>query len=424
MNCKVCIIALAVLLFSSCTVFRGIKYGNASIDDYTVFEQDVVAKGEQVFEFAQLPENARWLDTIKVGFYSSKLDSTFNVNIYESMEIVDKPAAVVLIQNDTIIYEKYYGGWDKNSKSNIFSVTKSITAMLCGIALQDGYIKSLQDPVTDYIPELRKKDTLFDSLKIEHLLDMTSGLKFNENYGWNPFSKMARLYMGNNAFKVVKGMKFIHKPGEYHHYDSMTSAILGIVIERATGTPYAQYLSEKVWQPLGMEQDASMSLDSKKHRVAKAYGGLTTNVRDLAKVGKLYIDGGKWNGKQIIDSAFVARTLSQHLSGITKKDTYSYSWYWGNINRREFPSEDSLLAYYSDAGNLPPGVEYFGRWRERKTGKCRAILHMGGFWGFGLYGQVLYINPKRNFIGVFLGADRIEDWQYVFEKIILKLENE
>ena len=82
-----------------------------------------------------------------------------------------------------------------------------------------------------------------------HLLDMTAGLKFKENYSWNPFSKMAHLYMGNDAMKVVKNMKFFsHKPGEYYHYDSMTSQILGIIIERATGMPYAQYLSEKVWQ--------------------------------------------------------------------------------------------------------------------------------------------------------------------------------
>ncbi|MBO8445037.1 MAG: serine hydrolase [Bacteroidetes bacterium] len=85
---------------------------------------------------------------------------------------------------------------------------------------------------SSYIPELKKKDPLFDSLRIEHLLDMTAGLKFNENYGWNPFSKMARLYMGNDAMKVVEGMRFSDKPGERYHYDSMTSQLLGIVIER------------------------------------------------------------------------------------------------------------------------------------------------------------------------------------------------
>lgn len=132
----ICLIALA-----SCTVYKGIKYGNAAVDDYTTFRQDTVNKGSWIFTFA----------------------------------------------------------------------------------------------------ELKKKDPLFDSLRIEHLLDMTAGLKFKEKYSWNPFSRMARLYLGNDAMKVVKGMKFLHKPGEHCHYDSMTTQILGIVIEGATGKPYAQY---------------------------------------------------------------------------------------------------------------------------------------------------------------------------------------
>ena len=287
--------------------------------------------------------------------------------------------------------------------------------MLCGIALKEGYIKSLNDPVTDYIPELKKKDPLFDSLKIEHLLDMTAGLKFKENYSWNPFSKMARLYLGRNAMNVVKGMKFMNKPGEYYHYDSMTSQILGIVIERATGMPYAQYLSEKVWQPLGMEKDALIGLDSRKYGVAKSYGGLTSNVRDLAKVGRLYLNGGNWNGVEIIDSAFVARSLSPHVSGEKRRSFYSYSWYWGIMGEKNFSDTDSLEAYYHDLHNLPENVTYYG-WQRLEDGRARAILHQGGYWAFGLYGQVLYINPSKNIIGVYLGADRFEDFQNIIEK--------
>ncbi len=407
-----------VMLLASCTVYRGIKFGNASVDDYTVFEQDVVKRGDAVFEFAEQPEGERVLDTMKLDFYSVRQDSIYRMTINESLERINKPAAVIVIANDTIVYEKYYGGWDRTSQSNIFSVTKTVTAMLCGIALKEGCIKRLADPVTDYIPELKTKDPLFDSLKIEHLLDMTAGLKFDENYSWNPFSKMARLYMGNNAMRVVKGMKFSHTPGERYHYDSMTTAILGIVIERATGMPYAQYLSEKVWQRLGMERDASVSLDSKRHRVAKSYGGLSTNVRDLAKIGRLFMDGGSWNGRQIVDSAFVARSLSTHKSGKTNKNTYSYSWYWGVEDTKSFTSVDSLKAYYADSLNLPKDVEYCGWRRYGAANKVRAILHRGGYWGFGLYGQVLYVNLRKNVVAVFLGADRFEDFFSVFDKIV------
>lgn len=406
----ICLISLV-----SCTVYKGIKYGNAAVDDYTIFDQDTVNKGSRIFTFAELDKDKRILDTLKIGFYFVPQDSIYMMSIPEAMKRINKPAAALIVKNDTIVFEHYYGGWDRNTQSCIFSVTKTITSMLCGIALKEGYIKSLSDPVTDYIPELKEKDPLFDSLRIENLLDMTAGLKFKENYSWNPFSRMAHLYLGNNAMKVVKGIKFLNKPGERYHYDSMTTQILGIVIERATGVPYAQYLSEKVWQPLGMEKDALIGLDSRKHGVAKSYAGLTSNVRDLAKVGRLYLNGGKCNGMQIIDSAFVARSLSPHVSGEKYKNTYSYSWYWGIIGEKGFSDTDSLEAYYQDPQNLPENVAYCG-WQRQEDGKAKAILHQGSYWAFGLYGQVLFVNPGKNIIGVYLGADRFEDFQNVFEK--------
>lgn len=409
------IVLVHIILFASCTVYKGIKYGNAAVDDYTVFEQDTVNRGLRTFSFVELPEERRVLDTIKLGFYYAPQDSIYRMSIPEAMKRIGKPAAALIVKNDTIVFEHYYGGWNKDTQSCIFSVTKTITSMLCGIAVKEGYIKSLSDPVTDYIPELKKKDSRFDSLRIEHLLDMTAGLKFKENYSWNPFSKMARLYLGNDAMKIVKNMKFSNEPGKQYHYDSMTTQILGIVIERATGMSYAKYLSEKVWQPLGMERDALIGLDSRKHGVAKSYAGLTSNVRDIAKVGRLYLNGGCWNGMQILDSAFVARSLSPHVSGENKKSTYSYSWYWGITAEKSFSSVDSLVAYYKKPDNLPEGVECYG-WRTLEGGNVKAILHQDGYWAFGLYGQVLYINPRKNIIGVYLGADRFEDFQNVFEK--------
>ena len=406
-----------MMSLAACTLYKGIKYGNAAVDDSEIFEQDTVNKGCRTFTFSELDDDDRVLDTMKLAFYSARQDSIYMMSIAESMERINKPAAALIVKNDTIVCEHYHGGWNEDTQSCIFSVTKTITSMLCGIALKEGYIKSLSDPVTDYIPELAEEAPLFDSLRIEHLLDMTAGLKFEENYSWNPFSKMARLYLGNNALKVVKGIRFLHQPGERYHYDSMTTQILGIVIERATGKPYAQYLSEKVWQPLGMEKDALIGLDSRKHRVAKSYAGLTSNVRDLARVGRLYLNKGNWDGVQIIDSAFVARSLSPHVSGEKRKYTYSYSWYWGIMGEKSFTDTDSLKAYYQNPRNLPGKAEYCG-WQRQDDGRARAILHQGSHWAFGLYGQVLYINPRKNIIGVYLGADRFEDFQNVFEKTL------
>ena len=413
------LIITGILCLQSCVVTRGIKYGNASVDDYMVFEQDTVARGVQTFKFHEKQQNNALIDTLKFDIHLSKSDTLLNLTLRETMDYMDVPSAAIVIQNDTILFEHYSGGWNRDSQSCIFSVTKTITSLLCGIALKDGYIKSLSDPVTDYVSELKDADPKFAQLKIEHLLDMTAGLKFNENYSWNPFSKMAKLYMGNNTLKVLKSLKFINTPSENFSYDSATTAILGVVIERATGKPYAQYLSEKVWQPLGMERDALIGLDSKKHHTAKSFAGLTTNVRDLAKIGRLFLNNGVCNGAQIVDSTFVNRCLSTHTAGISGKaqSEYSYSWYWGvadeeNGKRKFFNTLDELKLYYKNH----PDKNVRQIKKNLKNGYF-AVLHNGGFWGFGLYGQVLYVNPSKNMIAVFLGVDRLEDFNILFDQL-------
>ena len=349
------LILIGVLCLQACVVTKSIKYGSASVDDYSVFEQDTVARGLRTFEFANAQQNNTLIDTLRFDIHLSKADTLLNLTLRETMDYMDVPSAAIVIQNDTILFEHYSGGWDGDSQSCIFSVTKTVTSLLCGIALKDGYIKSLSDPVTDYVPELKDADPKFAQLKIEHLLDMTAGLKFNENYSWNPFSKIAKLYMGNNTLKVLQSLKFINTPGESFSYDSATTAILGVVIERATGKPYAQYLSEKVWQPLGMERDALIGLDSKKSHIAKSFAGLTTNVRDLAKIGRLFLENGVCDGEKIVDPTFIQRCFSTHISGISGKGQgrYSYSWYWGVADeesgkRKFFDTLEGLEVYYKD----------------------------------------------------------------------------
>lgn len=419
--------AILLLLLPSCVVTRSIRYGNASVDDYSIFEQDIVTKGSDTYHFIEKQDAVTLADTLQYEIYLSKTDTLLNVTLKDAMDYINVPSAAIVIQNDTIIFEHYSGGWDRNSQSCIFSVTKTITSMLCGIALKEGYIKSVNDPVTEYIPELKEADPMFSQLKIEHLLDMTAGLKFNENYSWNPFSKIARLYMGNNTLKVLKSLKFSNTPGENFSYDSATTAILGLVIERATGQSYAEYLSDKVWEPLGMEKDALIGLDSKKYHVAKSFAGLTTNVRDLARIGRLFLNNGNIDGVQILDSSYVQRCFTTHDPGIVgkAKGRYSYSWYWGlsdsyyngerQYERRYFQTYEELEEYYNTQSVKTPYMTW------RTSAGYFAVMHNGGHWAFGLYGQVLYVNPEKNMIGVFLGADRVKDFNILFDQLSVAL---
>lgn len=161
---------------------------------------------------------------------------------------------MLIIQNDSIIYEKCVGDITTDRLATVFSVSKSITSLLCGIAVDEGYIKSIDDPVTDYLPELKKKDKMWQKLTIRHLLDMRSGLAFDDTYSLRlkdlkRLNAMAKLNYGKNIMKQIRGLKFENEPGTEHKYESMTSQILGVVIQRATGQSYTSYLSEKVWKP-------------------------------------------------------------------------------------------------------------------------------------------------------------------------------
>ena len=452
---KLFLLLCTVVIISSCTITRAIKYGNASVDDYSVFEQDSVHRGVHIVSFAEQSTPSA-IDSLELKAYRAKKDTLLHLSVRELMDSFNIPSAAIILQNNVIVFEHYSGGWSRESQSCIFSVTKIITSMLCGVAIKDGYIKSVDDYVTDYIPELKNADTRFSKLQIKHLLDMTAGLDFEENYNLNPFSKMAKLYMGNNSLNTIKSLKFSHNPGENFSYNSATTAILGIVIERATKVPYADYLSNKIWKPLGMEKDALIGLDDKHHRVAKSYAGLTTNVRDLAKIGQLFINNGNINGEQIIDSTYIARCLSPNAAGIKGKaqGRYSYSWYWGFTDsyytHNIFPSKKELKEYYKQHSevymvsstpcsdgyktveqhsrryfdSIENLKEYYASHPDKKVFQIYqnhagyyAIMHNGGYWAFGLYGQVLYINPEKQFIGVFLGADRLKDFNIVFDHI-------
>lgn len=157
----------------------------------------------------------------------------------------------------------------------------------------------------------------------------------------------------------------------------MATAILGVVIERAVGKPFASYLEEKVWRPLDMESDAYISLDDSRNRHAKAYGGLASNVRDLAKIGRLYISGGIYDGKRIVSEQWIDRSTHPSL------DNAAYSFGWNNII-------------------------------TMKKGKEVVTPR---FFAIGLYGQVLFCDPEQNLIFVTLGEKKGGEYHLIFDDL-------
>lgn len=369
---KKLVITLIIIsaILPCCTTIKSIKYGNPSTDTYLNYTVDTIIAYDSVKNvLINSVEHDRFFEDSK--FTGGNFH---NETIGEYFSRVRGNGALLIVRNDTVLLEKYYGNFSQFSPSNIFSITKAVTALLCGIAVDEGYL-SINDHVTKHIPELNDADPLFKELTIEHLLDMRSGLDFEESYSWNPFSKMVKLYYGNDVVSQFKKLHFKSKPGTEHYYNSMATAILGVVIERAVGIPFAQYLQEKIWKPLDMECDAYISLDDKKHRQAKAYGGLVSNVRDLAKIGRLYINGGTYDNKRIVSKEWIDRSTHASL------DNEAYSFGWNNI-----------ITQIDGKNVITPR-----------------------FFAIGLYGQVLFCDPTQNLIFVTLGEKKGSEYHLLFD---------
>lgn len=238
--------------------------------------------------------------------------------------------AYVIIKNDSIWFENYYDGFDENSKSNSFSMAKSYVSALLGKAIMDGYIKSLDQPVCDFIPEFC--DGKAAKMTVGDLSSMASGTNWDERY-YSPFSITTRAYFDDDLTKVMTGLKVVNEPGTAYKYASGDTQMLAIVIERATGKKLYNYLTESFWKPLGSENQALWQVDSEGHDLVKAYCCIASNAKDFARMGKLYKDHGKWYGKQLLDSAFIAKSIKPRFKASPE---YGYGWWLKNVEDKHF----------------------------------------------------------------------------------------
>ena len=229
--------------------------------------------------------------------------------------------AYVIIKNDSVWFENYYDGFDENSKSNSFSMAKSYVSGLLGKAISDGYIKSLDEPVGTFFPEF--SEGLAAQMTVGDLSSMASGTNWVEKY-YSPLSITTRAYFDDDLEKVILGLKVVDEPGKSYKYSSGDTQLLAMVIEKATGKKLYDYLTESFWMPLGSENQTLWQVDSESHDLVKAYCCIASNAKDFARFGKLYKDHGKWNGKQVLDSTFVAKSLTPRFP---ESPQYGYGWW-------------------------------------------------------------------------------------------------
>lgn len=240
-----------------------------------------------------------------------------------------KTVAYLIIKNDSIWHESYFDGFDKNSKSNSFSMAKSIVTMAMGKAIMEGKIKSLNQKVTDFFPELKGKYA--KEVTIGDLSSMASGLSWDEKY-YSPFSIVTRAYFDDDLKGVILGLDIKEKPGQSFKYLSGATQLLAMCVEKATGEHLSDYVSKHFWQPMGAENEALWQLDEAPDGIEKGYCCIASNARDFARFGKLYLNDGKWNGKQLLDSAFVKKCITPRFE---KSPQYGYGWWMHTISGKD-----------------------------------------------------------------------------------------
>jgi len=355
--------------------------------DYLVFPSHPLKAGSIPYHFA-------------IHLQEQKVKSIFESMEYWTGKKIDNlerflsrtfTAAFIVIKNDTIIYERYFDDFGPDSIVTSFSMAKSFTSTLIGIAIDEGLIGSVMDPITKYLPELRQRDERFTSITIKDLLMMSAGIRYDRD---SPVNDDDTTYHSIELRKnTLENTTIIDPPGRYFLYNDYHPPLLGMILERVTGKSVTEYLQENLWSPLGMEYAGSWSIDSKKGNFEKMLVGINARPIDFAKLGRLFLNNGCWNGKQIVSESWVEHATQPE----EKPDSYYQDDPWFN----------SLGHYY----------KYFWWGDKRPGGKS-------DFHAAGNLGQYIYVSPQKKIIIIRNGIDfgiPFRMWPRLFYEFVSRL---
>ncbi|MDD2205670.1 MAG: serine hydrolase [Bacteroidales bacterium] len=304
------IAALAIAFFCLPQYVRkALIHLTPNIDDLRLFPYNTVE--------ASNPED--------VTFHKDYNTAVIETTDRQKMEHLD-PVAFVVFKDGQLLYEEYWDNYNDTSLSNIFSASKSVISLLIGIAIDNGFIGSEQDIITQYIPEFGDE---YDYITIENLLTMSGGFDWEEGYN-SLFNLTTEAYYGKDLKKLILSQKPSSRPGKNHYYSSGTTALLGLILKNATNMTISEFASKYLWTPIGAQYDAKWSLDHK-DGMEKSYCCFYSNARDLARIGQLALQNGKWDGKQVVSKEYLEKafTAADYLvdEDSYKVDYYGYQWW-------------------------------------------------------------------------------------------------
>ena len=326
----VCCIGGYLVLPSNYYLRRALTHLLPTIDQYPIFENRTVKAGD--------PQP--WIQS---EAYNTVSIPEKYLPVFEQLGTV----AYVIIKDSTLLFEQYWEDYSPESHSNSFSMAKSIVSLAIGAAIDDGFIKDVDQPVSDFFPEFQGYNGKL--LTLRHLLTMSAGVDFDEAYS-SPFSPTTKLYYGDDLQQIAFGMKEIEEPGVNFIYQSGVTQLLAFIVEKATGENISSYVSRKFWTPMNAEEDALWSLD-KKDGIEKAYCCFNSNARDFARFGQLILNEGDWNGRQLISSSYLKEATTPDTSLLFKEynetnHCYGFQFWHLTYNGMEIPYMRGILGQY------------------------------------------------------------------------------
>jgi CubicO group peptidase (beta-lactamase class C family) len=326
-------------------------------DDSWVFSTRLIKRGSHA---SALPRAKRQIDDLAVHANATRYDLVDYISR-------NRIAGLLVLRGGEICLEHYEFGNDARTRWISMSIAKSISTTLVGAAIQDGLIRSVDDPLTRYLPQL--KNGGYDGVSIRHLLQMTSGVRWDDTHT-DPASErriMLDLQIAQRPgaiLNLLSGQPRLAEPGTVWNYSTGETHVVGALVHAAVGRWCADYLSEKIWQPLGMELDATWWLESP-HGLEVAGSGINASLRDYARFGQFMLNDGVIGSTRVLPEGWVRdATLSREIAG--KRLDYGYMWW--------------------------PVAARDGSFAD------------GAFSARGIFGQYIYINPTQQLVVVVLSA--------------------
>lgn len=362
---KALLVAASAMLFATaCTAVRTVVHNFPDLDDHRIFANRAVEPSPQPSRLRTLRRVPRFLQQLRVP------DEKGRFHALDQYLEDTRTAAFIVLREDRIVYERYGRGFSEDSLLNSFSIAKAMVGTLFSIARTEGKIASLDATVAQYRPDFA--GTPYGTATLKSLLTMTSGIADRASL----LPGRAQYYYGDDLHEVIAGATR-GSPGAWR-YSEADVQVLGFVLEAVVGKSLSSYLSEKLWKPLGMESRALWATDHD-GGMEKAFCCISARARDFARFGRLYLDGGMWNGQRLAPATWIERS---ELPGLRVKDGYTHRHLWW----------------------IPEGDQ-------------------GDYYAYGHNGQYLYVNPAAKVVIVKFSETNRQDPMPMFRAVSAALQS-